>query len=235
MNTKYGLIVLMVGCMIGSAVGGYITPSSMLTHISVRGTNDVVDFYSPTLGLPSAGTLNASEQNVTAEADYSFSDAGFIISNVDYSLGAANDKSTFAEVYGIIIFTPTVDTDWELSGAYSWAGDWANGFSLFARIQDTATQTEVTRHYYDSAGVLSNVNYIVGTGVGNVSNIVGPTSGTLLAGVEYEYQFGLAVDNNQYSPQTGSAVGELALDFIVPEPATMLLLGLGGLVLRKRK
>ena len=52
MNTKYGLIVIMVGFVIGSALGGYITPSSMLTHISVRGTNDVVDFHSPTLALP---------------------------------------------------------------------------------------------------------------------------------------------------------------------------------------
>jgi hypothetical protein len=79
MNMKYGLIALMIGCLISSAFGGYVTSSSMLTHISVRGTNDTVDFHSPTLGMPSSGTLNASEQNVTATADYSFYEAGFII------------------------------------------------------------------------------------------------------------------------------------------------------------
>ena len=48
-------------------------------------------------------------------------------------------------------------------------------------------------------------------------NVIGPTSGTLLAGVEYEYQFDLAVDNNMYSTQIGSAAGDLALTFTVPE------------------
>lgn len=235
MNTKLTVLCMMVVGTIGSSLGGAIVPSSMLTHVSVRGTNDVVDFYSPTPGMPSSGALSASGQDVSASANYSFSDAGFVISDVAYSLGARNNKSSFAEVYGTIIFTPQFDTEWELSGDFTWAGSWLNGFTLFARIQDTATETEVTRHYYQTTGVESSASLTVGSGTGNTFNVIGPTSGTLLAGIEYEYMFDLAVDNNMYSPQTGTALGDLALTLVVPEPATMLMLGIGGLVLRAHR
>jgi len=199
------------------------------TDLQVRGTDNVVDFVPATVSpLPSGDTLVASGPNASATATFAYSDTGFIISDLNYSLGAANQVSTFGQLAGQISFMPLADVIWELDGAYSWDGNWANGVGLFARVTDTGTAAVITLHNYGSAGVLSNVSYTVGVGGGNVFNDVGPTSGVLLAGHQYLYEFGLSVDTNRFSPEVGTATGNLALTFAaVPEPGVLALAGLG--------
>lgn len=204
--------------------------------LQVRGTDNVVDFVPGTVSpLPSGDTLVATGPDADATATFAYSDTAFLITDLDYALGAANDTSSFAQLAGQMRFTPVVDVIWELDGAFSWEGDWANGMSLFARITDTTTADVITLHYYDSGGVMSTVSYTVGVGGGNVSNVVGPITGTLQAGREYLYEYGLAVDNNMFSPEVGTATGNLSLTFAIPEPGVFALVGLGLLALLKAR
>jgi len=206
------------------------------TDIQVRGTDNVVDFVSATVSpLPSGDTLVATGPDADATATFAYSHTGFVISDLEFSLGAASQVSTFGQLAGQLYFTPTVNVYWELAGAFDWDGDWANGMSLFAQIKDTGTAAEITKHYYASSGVISSESYTVGLGGGDVSNDIGPTSGVLLAGHQYEYMFGLALDTNPYSPETGIATGNLSLTFTIPEPSVFALVGLGLLALLKAR
>ena len=53
----------------------------------------------------------------------------------------------------------------------------------------------------------------IGVGGGNVINTIGPVTGTLMAGRQYQYTFELAADCNQFSPETGMATGGVTLTF----------------------
>jgi hypothetical protein len=194
-----------------------------IAWLDVRGTDNSTDIQFATVALPANGTLNLAKLDVTASADYAFADTGFSISNVSYSLAAANQVSSFADVYGQIRFTPNVDATYTISGSFNWSGTWANGVTLWARLQDVtdATPVDITNHFYSKSGVLTTVSLNVTAAAGR------PTTGMLTSGRIYEFDFELAADNNVNSPATGTAFGEVAIAF-VPEPATLLLFGLGG-------
>lgn len=179
-------------------------PSS--AWLSVRGTDNSTDMqFPPMIWLPSNGTLQCLNQpNVTARADYSFSESGFSISNVRYTLGAAGGFSSFADLYGQIAFTPTVDASYTISGSFSWGGQWCNGITLWARLQDITDAnpgTVITNHNYNKTGVLTSVSLLVSPAPDR------PVTGTLTAGRTYEFDFELAADNNRYSPEVGTAGG----------------------------
>ena len=213
----YGAIVDLTGASSGS--------------LSVRGTDNTTDMQFETIGLPANGTLSLTKPNVTATADYSLSGTGFDVSNVHYSLGAAGGVSSFADLVGQIQFVPKIDVTYTIAGSLNWSGSWANGVSLFARLQDITDAnpgTDLALHFYNKTGVLTNASLAVTPGPGR------PTTGTLLKGRTYEFDYELAVDNNRFSPDTGTANGALSITF-VPEPATCLLIALGGLGLSPRR
>jgi hypothetical protein len=207
-----------------------LTGGSMAS-LSVRGTDNNVDFQPVTVTLPSTGTVTASKPNVTASADYAFLDNGFTISNVSYTLGAAGNVSSSSDLYGQIQFTPVVDATYTVSGSFNWNGSWGNGVTLWARLQDVTDSipgTDITNHYYSKSGVLTSASLNVTPAAGR------PVTGTLLAGRTYEFDFELAADNNMYSPGVGTATGGVSISF-VPEPVSFLLLLLGGLPLTLRR
>ena len=179
-------------------------PSS--AWLSVRGTDNSTDMqFPPMIWLPSSGTLQCLNQpNVTARADYQFSEGGFSVSNVGYTLGAAGGISSFGDLYGQIAFTPTVDVTYTISGSFSWSGRWSNGVTLWARLQDITDAnpgTVITDHSYTKSGVQTAVTLTVTPAAGR------PTTGTLIAGRTYEFDFELAADNNRTSPDIGVATG----------------------------
>ncbi|HEY3241749.1 MAG TPA: hypothetical protein VGM03_00220 [Phycisphaerae bacterium] len=197
-----------------SAYGQIALNPGSIIWLSLRGTDNVVGFAPAGISsLPANGTLMPMAVGASASAAYDFSSAAFNVNNAQFALSASNGVSSSADLYGQINFTATTAVPWNLAGSLSWMGNWANGVSLFARLQDLTTGSDVTLHNYASAGVLSSVTLTVGSGGGNSMNVIGPTSGTLTAGHAYQYTLELAADSNPYSPQTGMAMGNLSLSF----------------------
>jgi hypothetical protein len=234
MTIRSFVVFLLVVVLFGAvpAFGNIVDlTGGSIAWLSVRGTDNSTDLQPATVALPASGTLSLAKPNVTASADYTFADTGFAMSNVSYSLAAFNRVSSFADLYGQIRFTPNVDATYTISGSFNWSGTWANGVTLWARLQDVtdATPVDITNHYYNKTGVLTTVSLNVTAAPGR------PTTGMLTSGRIYEFDFELAADNNINSPAAGTANGQVAITFI-PEPATLLLLGLGSFdLLRKHR
>jgi hypothetical protein len=233
MVTRSFFIVLsiIIVCSVVPVSGSVVDlTGGSIAWLSVRGTDNSTDFQNATVVLPVSDTLSLAKPNVTASADYAFADTGFTISNVNYSLAAFNHVSSFADLYGQIIFTPNINTPYTISGFFNWSGTWANGVTLWARLQDVTdtTPVDITNHFYSKNGVLTTVSLNVTAAPGR------PTTGMLTSGRIYEFDFELATDNNANSPTAGTASGQVAIAFI-PEPVTLLLLGLGTLFMARRK
>jgi hypothetical protein len=209
-HCKIGLSVVIL-CSVVPAFGKVISLGPSIAWLSVRGTDNSLDMqFPPTIWLPSSGTLQCLNQpNVTARSDYQFSESGFSVSTVRYTLGAADGVSSFAGLYSQIVFTPTVDVIYSINGSFSWTGKWCNGVTLWARLQDITDAnpgTVITNHYYNKTGQ-STVNLAVTPAEGR------PNTGTLTAGRTYEFDFELAADNNPLSPEIGIASGLLGMTF----------------------
>ena len=152
------LLFVLISFIAVPAFGKVFSLGPSIAWLSVRGTDNSLDTqYPPMIWLPSDGTLQCLNQpNVTARADYQFSEGGFSVSNVRYTLGAANNTSSFADLYGQIAFTPTVDVTYAISGSFSWSGRWNNGALLWARLQDITNAnpgTVITNHFYNTTGI----------------------------------------------------------------------------------
>ena len=194
------------------AFGKILSLGPSTAWLSVRGTDNSTDMqFPPMIWLPSNGTLQCLNQpNVTARADYGFSESSFSVTNVRYTLGVDNNTSSFADLYGQIAFTPTIDVIYAINGSFSWTGKWCNGVTLWARLQDITDAnpgTVVTNHYYSKTGQ-TTVNLTVTPAEGR------PNTGTLTAGRTYEFDFELAADNNPLSPDIGIASGLLGMTFV---------------------
>jgi hypothetical protein len=215
-NCKLCLSVMIL-CSVVPAFGKVISLGPSIAWLSVRGTDNSLDTqYPPMIWLPSSGTLQCLNQpNVTARADYQFSEGGFSVSNVRYMLGAANNTSSNADLYGQIAFTPTVDMTYTISGSFSWSGRWNNGALLWARLQDITNANPgpvITNHFYNTTGQQTAISLAVTPAAGR------PTTGTLTAGRTYEFDFELAEDNNPFSPDIGVVTGFLGIT-LVPQKA----------------
>ena len=207
----------MLFCATLPAFGKVISLGPSIAWLSVRGTDNSTDMqFPPMIWLSSAGTLQCLNQpNVTARADYQFSEGGFAVADVQYALGAVNGVSSFADLYGQIAFTPAVDVSYAISGSFSWSGQWSNGVTLWARLQDITDAnpgTVITDHFYSKTGVQTAVTLTVTPAPGR------PATGTLTAGRTYEFDFELAADNNRFSPQIGTATGLLGITFLPLQP-----------------
>ncbi|MBN2514090.1 MAG: hypothetical protein JXB18_14220 [Sedimentisphaerales bacterium] len=197
--------------------GKIISLGPSIAWLSVRGTDNSTAMQFPSMiWLPSSGTLQCLNQpNVTAAATYQFNESGFSVSHVNYTLGAANNISSFADLYGQITFTPMIDITYTISGSFSWSGRWSNGVTLWASLQDITNGipgTVITNHYYNKSGVQTNVILTVTPSANR------PVTGTLSAGRTYEFDYELAVDNNPNSPDIGVATGQAGISF-VPQTA----------------
>jgi hypothetical protein len=224
-------VVVLAGVSTASASIIDLTSGSLAT-LSARGTDNSVGFQPVTVALPASGTLSLAQPGMSATVDYSFSAGGFTFSNARFSETAAGGVSTSASADATAYFTPNVPVDYTLAGAFSWSGNWGNGLTLWARLQDVtdmASPINIANHFYSKSGVLSSAALSVTPATGR------PTTGTLTPGHIYQIDLELAADNNANSTQTGTAIGNVSLT-LTPEPGTLALLVLGavGMIRRSR-
>jgi formylglycine-generating enzyme len=156
-------------------------------------------------------------------------------------LGINRDAAKAA--YGAIYVIPTAD-EWHKAAYYKPDG---SGYSLYANGKDTPPVAGVDSNF---AGINNSSPWNVGTGLpeqNGTYDIMGNvwewnetifTSNTGIRGGSYLRGAGNPLISSSYglsSPSNESYSTGFRIVAIVPEPSMMLLLSLGGLILRKRK
>lgn len=128
---------------------------------------------------------------------------------------------------GSINFSVTLPTPYQITGLLVPTGSYETD-NLNAFLQDTTTST----YLYNYAGSSSSEQ--TGTPVPlTLDTSGGPLTGVLLPGQSYQLFAKEALDTNQDFDPT--LTGNVTLLLTVPEPAGLLLCGIGALVLRRRR
>ena len=158
----------------------------------------------------------------------------YLFSNGDFT---GIDRDSAVSAYGIAYVIPTED-EWYKAAYYKPDG---SGYSLYASGTNTAPTAGDESNY----GSVNSAPWDVGTGaeeqngtfdmMGNVNEWIG--SGYVFRGGSYgnsNSSYLASSYRNGYSPAGEDDVMGFRVAS-VPEPATLLLLSLGGLFLRRRK
>jgi hypothetical protein len=192
-----------------------------ISQMTVRGTDSVTNFtFGPVDPLPQVGTISLSGTNATASADYNYSDNGFVIGNLQYSLS----PGAFAELATTYRMIPNVDLNYTVTGSLNWSG--ARGTpTLFVQIQDISggdPGPNITNQFFSKSGT-SNTTLSV------VNSVANPLTGVLSAGHTYKLSFDIGADTPNTNSTVGIAAGGASITWTgVPEPATWSLLAIGA-------
>ncbi len=191
-------------------------------QLTLRGSDFVTQAqFGPVSPLPVIGTLALTGTGASASADYSYTDTGIILSNVQFSL----DPGAFAAVDTTYRLIPHVDLTYTISGSLQTSGGF-NSPTLWIRIQDiTAGEpgTDVSNNFKTASGVI------------NKTLTIPAADGLLQAGRTYRLDLELATDTNSVNNTHVNANGAASITFI-PEPMMLSLMGLGCLgALRRRR
>lgn len=185
-------------------------------QLTLRGSDFVTQAqFGPVSPLPVIGTFALTGTGASASADYSYTDTGIILSNVQFSL----DPGAFAAVDVTYRLIPHVDLTYTISGSLQTSGGF-NSPTLWIRIQDiTAGEpgTDVSNNFKTASGVI------------NKTLTIPAADGLLQAGRTYRLDLELATDTNSVNNTHVTANGAASITF-VPEPMMLSLLGLGYLV-----
>jgi PEP-CTERM motif len=194
--------------------------------LSVLGSQE--DYF-PT-ALPDSGTVTSTDSPSTSTTNFDLSDAGFLFT-FDHHRGS----EAFAQgaTYISLLFIPSTDVDYAISGGYSVADDEGRHVNVFATFFDVSAQTSL---YYSSqtSEFTPNEEFSLGGSGGDSYNEnSGSPVGTLIGGHFYRLEFATElIASPTASVVEADATGYLTLAF-VPEPSTGLLvfaglLGLAG-------
>lgn len=225
-NAQWDFFISGAGAPTGNPSGAYATPATYTGSLQPTGG---VSWYE------AAQFCNYLTSGDKSKGAYLFSG-----DNIDPGDFLGINRSMAIATYGIIYVLPTED-EWYKAAYYK---PDSSGYSLFANGQDTIPLADNGWNY---VGGLFNVPWNIGSGLqeqngtfdmmGNVwewneTIIYSPNHG--LRGCsfyDYDYYALASSFRNWYAPHLeGHDIGFRVAS--IPEPCTLLLLGLGGLALR---
>jgi hypothetical protein len=188
--------------------GGVYTVNSASSTLTLRGTDfSTNSVFANTFPLPQSGTMSLTGPGASASVDYSFSDAGLLLSNLSYAL----DSKAFAETTADFRITPLVDITYSLTGSLNPTGGIGTP-SIFGHISDITM---------GEPGTIVFNQQVQKAGTTNQSVALTPNMGTLLSGHEYLISFDVAprhgsgerrahwCDGRRVDPARDSATGGL--------------------------
>lgn len=153
----------------------------------------------------------------------------------DFDQIRAGSPRSRGAVGGNITFSVTNDLTYDATGV--WALDGSEKTQLFARITDQTT-TDIIFDSLQLSLSTPDEEFTLGLEEGdNFNSLIGATTGALLAGHQYLFQFGYHIDIPSDAPigdGGASASGFLSFN-ITPEPTCAVLLALGGVALLRRR
>jgi hypothetical protein len=199
----------------GRSYGDIFTVNTASGQLTLRGTDFSTDVdFANTFPLPQSGTMSLTKTGAAASTDYSFSDAGLVLSNLNYSL----DPKAFAESSADFRITPLVDIGYTITGSLDPTGGFGTP-TIFGHIADITLGEPGTNLFNQQ---------VQKAGTANKSVTLTPNMGTLLSGHEYLISFDIGQDTAQVNnTQIDATGGESILFVATPEPASIVLAGLG--------
>lgn len=153
-----------------------------------------------------------------------------------------NYNDPYARLYGVVQFTPAVNTPYTIGGAISMvlSGSAASNSSASGSVWLEQVGGPTLATFGSSFYRGSNVS-IIGSIYDSAAPLSGSPSGTLLAGVTYRLGWDLSAAS-QINGDSSLYVNTFALDgpqylsiTFAPSPGAAALLGLGGLAVTRRR
>lgn len=179
-------------------------------------------------------TINLSEQAQSATLDYGFSGTLSAVTSAALSLTVTKFSASGSNL------AYSVSGDYSYSYPGPFVGFNQNIFAdLYVHLLDLSTNTMLFVNRQTSTYATGPFAFTVGGTAGTLPYALdGSLSGALVSGNEYEFVY--AVDSRAGNVSTFSADGNVLLNVTsdvaeVPEPASLTLFGLGGLVFALRR
>lgn len=210
-----------------------VTINSNLTRAIVRdGPVDVDNSFTTAIPLHTTLTASAGSASSTAIVNWS-SDATSVRFKVDstHSIDNTDGDADFAQtVLQAFVFTPDEDTTYTISGSYDTVAP--AGLYVLSEVKLLDMGGTVLFRELDSSRNTANESFTVGNGPegDDLKSRVGPLTGALIGGQDYEFFFGHLIQDALAQNFSASATSTVTLQIgtPVPLPGTLGLLGLAA-------
>jgi hypothetical protein len=229
-----GVTALLLQAGSASALTVALNPGFWSTDVQVRAehgpANEVI--RNPD-ALPFLASESVVEGAAAAGATFDLSNAGF---EIRFGLarpggGTFGRGESLAHVY----FSVDEEVAYAIDGSFGAIDpDGADAIFVVELIEIRGVASDTLFFSRQESTHTPDQSFVVGgAGGDSVNELLGSAAGTLLPGREYQFFFHALLGAQQAPSQPGTASGSARITF-VPEPATGLLLAVGGLVLARR-
>lgn len=213
---------------VGAATAAFTTTLNPGTRggvfaIPSRNATEITSYHSAFV-LPDSYTDSVVSGGASSTSEYDYTNDGFLIT---FTQSREGNEGGSGQSNGQVHFSVDQNVDYEASGFYASVDldgrelqlslslyDWDLGAFVFKSFQYSQTTVNESFTLGGSGGDYGNENF-------------GSLLGTLLAGHNYQLNYGVSLRTISIDP-TGTATAAGYLSFaLVPEPSTALLIGMG--------
>lgn len=236
-----GAMRLTVGLLLttsASARASDVDVTDWLLATQARDTfpSPFVSVIDETVRFPFTEVHTATDGLTTAQTTYDFHLSEHSASfDFLFEHSRSGSDASRAEGGGRIDFVLTGALEYSVAGSFSLSG--ARRIRLDVSVMDLSVYPEqfVYRGWHEST-MTAGESFALGMAGGDlISEEVGDLSGALSAGTPYKLSYHYLIENYPAgSADPASAVGTLNFT-LVPEPSALIILGVGGLILMRRR